>query len=113
VLGHVADWEWLGVEGLRLMAAGRPPDVEFVGDVEAWNQAHAAARRSWLWDAVWDDFQAAREALLAGLEKMGQADLARTFPFSWGGEGTPYSWLYVYLTHDREHAHGLRAALGG
>ncbi len=30
VLGHLADWEWVGVEGLRLMARGEPPLVELV-----------------------------------------------------------------------------------
>jgi hypothetical protein len=108
VLAHVADWEWLGAEGLRDMAAGRPPQVEHVKDIEAWNQAHAEARRDQPWDEVWADFHAARKALLKALEGMSQADLARSFPFPWGAKGTAYWWVCVYIAHDREHAEGLR-----
>jgi hypothetical protein len=41
VLAHVADWEWVGVEGLRHMAAGQSPQVEHIADIDAWNQAHS------------------------------------------------------------------------
>ncbi len=108
VLGHVADWEWVGEEGLRHVAAGRPPGVEHIEDIDAWNQAHAEARRDQPWEEVWADLHAAREALLEALEGMSQADLARSFPFPWGQEGTAYQWAVVYLAHDREHAGGLR-----
>jgi len=113
VLGHVADWEWFGVDGLRQMAAGHAPQVEYVGDLDTWNQAHVKARRDQPWGAVWADLHAARRALLDVLEEMSQAELGRFFPFPWGAEGTPYQWIWVYFRHDREHAHGLRQALGG
>ena len=109
VLAHVADWEWVGVEGLRQMAAGQAPQVEHIKSIEAWNQTHAEARRDQPWEAVWGDLHAARQALLEALEGMEQDGLARAFPFPWGPEGTPYQWLGVYLAHDREHARGLRS----
>ncbi len=112
VLGHVADWEWLGVEGLRQMAAGHPLQVDYDGDEEAWNKAHAAARRDQPWQAAWADFQAARRVLLDVLEGMCQADLDRSFPNQWGSESTPYHWVCSWLTHDREHAEGLSSFLG-
>jgi uncharacterized damage-inducible protein DinB len=108
VLGHVADWEWFGVEGLRQMAAGNVPQVEHVQDIDAWNQTHAEARRDQPWEDVWADFHAARRALLEVLKGMEQAGLAQSFPFPWGPEGTAYQWVRVYLAHDREHAQGLR-----
>jgi hypothetical protein len=85
------------------MAAGRPPEVEHIEDIEAWNQVHAEARRGQPWDAVWADLHAAREALLHVLGGMGQADLSRAFRFPWGPEGTCYQWVGVYLVHDRSH----------
>jgi hypothetical protein len=45
LFGHQADWEWVGAQGLRHMAAGRPPQFEGVKDVDAWNQAHVESRR--------------------------------------------------------------------
>ncbi len=107
VLGHVADWEWLGADGLRQMAAGRAPQVEHVEDLDAWNQAHVEARCDQVWEAVWADFHAARRALLEVLDGMSQADLERSFPSPWGSDITPYRWVCVYLAHDREHAQGL------
>ena len=108
VLGHIADWEWLGVEGLRHMAAGQPPQVEHVEDVDAWNQAHAEARRQQPWNEIWADLHAARRALLAVLEGMDQADMGRLFPAPWAETCTPYAWAFIYVAHDREHAEGLR-----
>jgi hypothetical protein len=91
------------VEGLRDMAAGRPPQVEHIEDIDAWNQVHCEARRDQPWDDVWSDLRAAREALLEVLEGMGQADLARSFRFPWDPQGTAYDWVCVYLAHDRGH----------
>jgi hypothetical protein len=107
VLGHIADWEWLGVEGLRLMADGRPPTVEHVKDLNAWNQAHVEARRDQSWKVVWSDLHAARQALLETLGGMNGSELAQVYPFPWGGEGSAYRWLCVYVAHDREHAGDL------
>jgi predicted RNase H-like HicB family nuclease/uncharacterized damage-inducible protein DinB len=108
VLGHVADWEWVGVEGMRHMAAGRAPQVEHIADIDAWNQSHAKARRDQPWDVVWADLHAARRDFLEVLGGMEQADLARTFPFHWGEEGTAYQWACVFVSHDREHAQDPR-----
>jgi predicted RNase H-like HicB family nuclease/uncharacterized damage-inducible protein DinB len=112
LLGHVADWEWFGAEGLRQMADGQAPDVEPIGDLDAWNAAHVKARRGQAWDAVCEDFHAARRALLEALEATGEAELAHVFPFPWGPQGTPYQWVTVYFGHDREHARDVWAAVG-
>ena len=108
VVGHVADWEWFGAEGLRLMVAGQPPQVEVIEDIDAWNRAHVLARRDQPWELVWADLHAARESLLGVLRGVDQEILAQTFAFPWGGRGTPHGWTCVYLAHDREHARDLR-----
>ncbi len=111
VLGHVADWEWFGMEGLREMAAGHAPQVERIESIEDWNRAHADARRHQPWETVWADLHAARRALLEVIEEISLAELGRSFPFPWGPEGTAYRWVYVYLAHDREHAEGFRTII--
>jgi hypothetical protein len=88
-------------------AAGRPPRVGHVEDVEAWNRAHCQARRSQPWEIVWAELHAVRASLVEILGGMGQAGLARAFPFPWGQEGTAYDWLSLYLAHDRERAEGI------
>lgn len=112
LIGHIADWEWFGAEGLRLMAAGRTPDVEPIDDFDTWNAAHAEARREQSWDTVVSDLHAARRALAGAVEEIGEAALTQSFPFPWGGKGTPYQWICVYVGHDREHAHDLQVAMG-
>jgi uncharacterized damage-inducible protein DinB/predicted RNase H-like HicB family nuclease len=104
VLGHLADWEWFGVEGLRLMARGEAPLVEPVTNLDAWNREHVAARRNEPWDVVLQDLHAARQALLDALQAMEPRLLGERMPFPWGGEGTAVDWLAVYPGHDREHA---------
>jgi uncharacterized damage-inducible protein DinB/predicted RNase H-like HicB family nuclease len=108
VLGHVADWERLCVDGLRQMTACHSLQVDYDGDLEAWNQAHVKARHDQPWETVWAHFQAARKALLEVLEEMSPVDLARRFPSPWDAEDTPYRWACVCLAHDREHAQDLR-----
>jgi hypothetical protein len=107
VFGHVADWEQVGVKGLRDMASGKAPQVELIDDIETWNQAHAGARRGQTWNVVWDDLQAIRQAFLETVQNASQAALARPYPFPWGIEGTPYQWVSVFVRHDRDHARDL------
>ena len=108
VLGHIADWELFGAEGLRMMAAGQAPSVEPVEDVDAWNQIHAAARQEQSWEVVWDDLYGARRAMMDVLRGMAEEQLTITYPFPWGVEGTAYDWLSVYVGHDREHAREVK-----
>jgi hypothetical protein len=107
LLGHVADWEWYGVAGLRQMAAGQPPDPEPIDTIENWNQVHAEARREQSWEVVWEDLHNARQAFLEVLGGIDQTTMAQPFPFAWGPKGTPYQWMVVFVRHDREHAHDL------
>src|SRR5262249_1746554 len=114
LLGHIADWEAFCVEGLRLMAAGRSPDLGWTGELEEWNQEHFATRRGQLWEHIWADLHAAREELLAILGALSQPELTRAFPSPRivQPEASPYTWLLAWLEHDREHAAHIRAALG-
>lgn len=110
LVGHIADWEEVGVEGLRDMAAGRSPDVAPISDIEAWNQEHAAAREDQPWETCWEDLHGTRKDLLDVLRGMDQERIDRSYLFPWGPEGTAYEWVRVFATHDREHAHDLRRA---
>jgi hypothetical protein len=129
LLGHIADWEWYAVSGLRRMPVGEPPpplyppqtggempalDPSQAGgetggeSIERWNQAHAAARRDQPWERVWEDLGGAHRAFLEILAEMDPTALSRRFPWPWGEAGTVYRCATVFLGHDRDHAGDLR-----
>jgi uncharacterized damage-inducible protein DinB len=112
VVGHIADWEQVGVEGLREMAAGSIPSSQHIADIEFWNQAHAEARRDDPWEVAWTDLQGVRRSLVTILEDMSDEELAVCYSFPWGPQGTTFQWIRVFISHDREHADDLRAATG-
>ncbi|MBN1485048.1 MAG: DinB family protein [Chloroflexia bacterium] len=111
VLGHLADWEQLGAEGLRLMAAGQHPDVEEVADLDAWNQAHVKARGEQSWERVFSDLRSARQAFLAALEALEPSQFDKRYTAPWGGPITPYDWVCVYVEHERGHAYDVREVM--
>jgi hypothetical protein len=112
VLGHLADWEQVGAQGLRDMAAGSRPQCEHIADIESWNRAHAETRRDEAWEETWADFQAARKSLVTILAGMSEEALSRSYRFPWGPQGMAYQWVRVFISHDREHAKDLRGAMG-
>jgi hypothetical protein len=62
LLGHIADWELLVVEGLRDVAKGRTPTTEAITDIDAWNQSRVQGRREQSWVDVENDLQDAPSA---------------------------------------------------
>ena len=107
LLGHQADWEWVGAQGLRDMADGRPPQLEDFDDVDAWNDAHVESRRGQSWRAVRADLAAARRGLVSALEGMDDDSLGQRFDFPWGENGSVFDWVGIFVGHDREHARDL------
>ena len=114
LLGHMADWESFCVAGLRLLADGRSPDLGWLGELEDWNQQHFAARRDQPWQQVWGDLYDRRQELMTILGGLSQAELTRAAPSPRivRPEASPYTWVLIWLEHDREHAAHIRAALG-
>ena len=112
VIGHVADWEWYGVERFRPgLPSGRSLNIEFPGTVQDWNEQHATARQHQSWDQVWSDFQGARQALRELLRVMEDNDLGKPLPAPWNPNGLAYGWIALWLHHEREHAADLRLNL--
>lgn len=110
IVAHIVAWERLGAEGLRYMGAGRTPQIEHVTDIDAWNAAQCEACHDQSWAHVWSELHATRTETVDALEAITLADLHKTYPFPWGGEGTAYDWVGVYVDHDWEHARELMNA---
>ena len=110
VLGHVADWEWFGVERWRPKQSNRSLKIDYPG-IQEWNDLHAAARKGDTWERVWVDFVNARAALRQILEEMDEGELARVVAAPWNPNDTNYRWIALWIHHERYHAADLRRAL--
>lgn len=84
VLGHVTNWEWAGVEGLRHMAAGLRPRSSTPRTSTPGPRLTAKPTVTSRGTTYGPTLDTAPETLLAVLEAMGQADLARPSCFHWG-----------------------------
>lgn len=112
VIGHLTDWEMVGLSGLRQVAAGQTPEFNPpITDFEAFNTVNAAARADQPWAEVWAEFTAVRQELLDLFDQLPDADLTRPVPAPWGRTLSTYLWVQVWMGHDHEHATDVRHAL--
>lgn len=111
VYGHITDWEQFGVEGIEKVLTGETTITSPFGpDIQAWNDAHAAARQGQSWEQVWCDYQTTRQNFFYALDKLTQDDLSRPVTTPWG-QSSLYRWINIWTHHEREHAADLRREL--
>ncbi len=114
VVGHITDWERVGVAGLRQLAAGQTPEFDPpITDFEAWNANHAAVRREQTWETVWHDFTETRRELMALVDGMADEGWKRPFAAPWNAQINGYIWTLIWADHEHEHAADVRQALNG
>jgi hypothetical protein len=112
LVGHLTDWEKVGVDGLQQLIAGVTPEFdEPIPDFDSFNARNAAARRDQPWEQVWADFEATRRTLLDLFDRLAGDHLQRTFVAPWGRPLNAYVWMLVWPGHDQEHAIDLRGSL--
>ncbi len=113
LVGHITDWEQVGVTGLRHIAAGQTPNFdEPIPDFDTWNAKHAAARQNQPWEAVWHDFTNTRQELLALVDKIDDEAWQRPFATPWHTHLNTYQWALIWSGHEHEHTQDLRDAIG-
>jgi hypothetical protein len=113
VIGHISDYERLGVIALRAVAAGREPDYPgMIPTGDAYNAERDPVWAALSWDEAWAHFDATRRALLLAAESLAEPALAHPFTAPWLMTTTPCGYLLDMAQHEREHADDLRRALG-
>jgi len=113
VVGHLADYERLGVIALRAVAAGREPVYEErIASFDEYNDRRGAVWAQAPWAEAWANYVAARRALLEVAGSLLDEALARPFPAPWPGLTTACGYLLDMAQHEEEHADILRRALG-
>jgi hypothetical protein len=113
LMGHLTDWERVGVNGLRQLAAGQTPVFdEMIADFDTWNNTHAEKRKHQSWETVWAEFLATRSNLLALFDQMSEEHWQRPFTTPWDSQTNGYFWVNIWAGHDHEHALDVRQAIG-
>lgn len=113
VLGHLGDYERLGVLALRQVAAGdEPAYAQPIVDFDNYNAERGAVWAQTPWAEVWAQFVATRRALLAAAAGLDDAALTRPFAAPWPATTTACGYLLDMAGHEGEHADALRRSLG-
>jgi hypothetical protein len=110
IVGHVASWEAEVVAAFHELEKGKRPALldsdESTEDEDEWNREHVERKRGLEFWNVLDQLKAGREELLEALDSVTDEDLA--------ADGSNYARVVQSaIDHDREHWHGIAAALAG
>ena len=113
IVGHLADYERMGVLILRALAAGREPVYEArIDNFDTFNEARGMAWAATTWDEAWAMATATHRVLLHLIETLPDEALARPIPAPWPATTTACGYLLDMAQHAREHADSLRRILG-
>lgn len=112
VLGHISDYDRLGVLALRQLAAGQTPSDAQTFAIEAYNTERGPFWATAPLAEAWAQFVATRRALLAVAETLDDAALIQPFTAPWGATTTAYGYLMDMAGHDQEHSDALRRERG-
>jgi hypothetical protein len=112
VVGHMTDYEMLGIVALVQVAEGREPEYESaVADFDTFNSERSDVWQARPWADVWSRQDQARRTLLRQTARLDDAALVRPFPAPWPATTTACGYLLDMAQHEREHADDLRRAL--
>jgi hypothetical protein len=113
VLGHLIDYEGLGIIALTSIAAGREPEYQnTIHDFDAFNNMRGVVWQARPWAEVSTRYLSMRHTLLQTAARLKGEALARPFAAPWPATTTACGYLLDMAQHEREHADGLRRSLG-
>jgi hypothetical protein len=104
ILAHLAAWEGEAQRAAERVAQGAPAGYLVEGSIDEWNRRRVEERRRLPLVDVMQEFNEARDALLASLARCPE-DGGVAGPEWWGTTG-PLWWL---TEHDGEHAAAIQA----
>jgi hypothetical protein len=111
VVGHLLDWELVGVDALRQLATWQMPEFAPIPDFDVFNTSHAADRHEQSWSEIWAAFTATRQELLAIFDGLSDEELKRPFSTPWNSTINGYNWTLIWSGHEHEHAADVRTAV--
>ena len=111
LLGHLVDYERLGVVALKAISDGQKPDYGVVIETfDAFNRSRMDEWSAVGWEEVWTDYLATRKALLLLADSLSDRQLIQPFVAPWRATTTACGYLLDMAQHEQEHAGDLRHA---
>jgi hypothetical protein len=107
ILAHIAAWDEVHCERLRLALAGRAEDIPNL-HLEPTNAQFHAERQSWSLARVVAACLAARAGFLALVEPLSRDQLHASHALAWGDRRSAFDWCQRRMWHDANHAADLR-----
>ncbi|MFN2168254.1 MAG: TIGR04282 family arsenosugar biosynthesis glycosyltransferase [Anaerolineae bacterium] len=109
VVGHLAAWSDLLMDGVEALVQNRVDDVQVV-DIDAWNADQIAVWRNWTVGQVWSAWNAALARALDLAGRLSPAEMSRQRPAPWTeGPISPSDVFDLWLLHVEQHRVGLVA----
>ena len=109
VVGHLAAWSDLLMDGVEALVQNRADDVQIV-DIDAWNADQIAALRDWTVAQVRSAWEEALTRALCLASQLSPDEMSRPRPAPWTeGPTSPSDVFDLWLLHVEQHCAGLAA----
>lgn len=109
VVGHLAAWSDLLLDGVEALVQGRAGAVQVV-DVDAWNADQIASRKDWTVARVRSAWEGALARALCLASQLSPGEMSRPRPAAWSdGSTSPSDVFDLWLLHIEQHRDGLAA----
>ena len=111
MLAHIAAWDRVCVDSLRILAAGEEPQVTVTQGIDAFNDKAAASCKNMSYAEVFQEFELTRQQLKTILDEIPAKLLSVEFIYPWGVLGTVSGVVHILAEHEEEHAEEIYTVL--
>ena len=108
VLAHIAGWDDVSAEALRILIAEENPQVTVPQGIDAFNREMAAAWADKKYTQAYEDFSTSREEFIKTIEALPEDMVNAKFTLPWGGIGTLELIVDILSEHELEHAEDIQ-----
>lgn len=107
VLAHIAGWDDVSTEAIRILAEGGEPQVTVPQGIDAFNQDIAEGWAGKEYQQALQDFTQSRQRFIEAIETIPEKMIMMEFTLPWGPKGTIKNIVDILAEHELEHAEQL------
>jgi hypothetical protein len=110
-LAHMSGWDDAVVDSLRAHATGAPMQTPASRGIDAYNEQTVSTRESLDYDHIRREWERTHELVIQAIRDLPEEKMNQPLVFPWGQSGTVSDLVDIFVGHEEEHAHHLRAWL--